>query len=212
VEANNHKLGYYYHKNQTAFKHYLSTWQIVVDWLTKTSPNLILLGSKHYLQNKHSNNKTTTSTNCNETNLPIFSFLIQCGLRFLHHNYVCALLNDMFGIQTRGGCQCAGPYSQYLLGFTTMRDFEIEYVMKALEFISQHGWKFLYQYRCNHRTGEWRHYSRQGKPLGSHRKWLHQFSPTFLKHQHSRCIKWNGNSKSKSWGKEESFRKFRPIY
>jgi hypothetical protein len=30
-EANNHKLGYYYHKNQTAFKHYLSTWQTVVD-------------------------------------------------------------------------------------------------------------------------------------------------------------------------------------
>ena len=46
--------------------------------------------------------------------LPIFSFLVhhtQSGL-FLHHNFVCALLNDLFGIQARGGCSCAGPYGQ----------------------------------------------------------------------------------------------------
>ena len=48
--------------------------------------------------------------------LPIFSFLIKCGERFLHYNFVCALLNDIFGIQSRGGCQCAGPYAQRLLG------------------------------------------------------------------------------------------------
>ncbi|ODM91312.1 putative cysteine desulfurase [Orchesella cincta] len=35
---------------------------------------------------------------------------------FLHHNYVVALLNDLFGIQCRGGCMCAGPYAQHLLG------------------------------------------------------------------------------------------------
>ena len=34
--------------------------------------------------------------------LPIFSFLIQRGTRFLHHNFVCALLNDLFGVQSRG--------------------------------------------------------------------------------------------------------------
>jgi selenocysteine lyase/cysteine desulfurase len=46
--------------------------------------------------------------------LPIFSFLIRhtkSGL-FLHHNYVSTLLNDLFGIQARGGCSCAGPYAQ----------------------------------------------------------------------------------------------------
>jgi selenocysteine lyase/cysteine desulfurase len=50
--------------------------------------------------------------------LPIFSFLIKhetTGL-YLHSNFVSALLNDLFGIQTRSGCACAGPYSQYLLG------------------------------------------------------------------------------------------------
>ena len=35
--------------------------------------------------------------------LPIFSFLIRCGDRFLHYNLVCAILNDIFGIQSRGG-------------------------------------------------------------------------------------------------------------
>jgi selenocysteine lyase/cysteine desulfurase len=46
--------------------------------------------------------------------LPIFSFLIRfhdgnaSQNRFLHYQYVCALLNDLFGIQTRGGCVCAG--------------------------------------------------------------------------------------------------------
>ena len=46
--------------------------------------------------------------------LPVFSFLIRHvpSGRFLHPNYICALLNDLFGIQVRGGCSCAGPYAQ----------------------------------------------------------------------------------------------------
>ncbi|ODN00408.1 putative cysteine desulfurase [Orchesella cincta] len=50
--------------------------------------------------------------------LPIISFMIEhpnSGY-YLHHNYIVVLLNDLFGIQCRGGCMCAGPYSQYLLG------------------------------------------------------------------------------------------------
>ncbi|CAH8534924.1 unnamed protein product [Dicrocoelium dendriticum] len=38
------------------------------------------------------------------------------GCLFLHHNFVCALLNDLFGVQARGGCACAGPYAMDLLG------------------------------------------------------------------------------------------------
>ena len=34
------------------------------------------------------------------------------------------MLNDLFGIQSRGGCQCAGPYSQHLLGLTKLDDRE----------------------------------------------------------------------------------------
>jgi len=41
---------------------------------------------------------------------------------------VVALLNDLFGIQTRGSCGCAGPYSQSLLGI----DLDIAYKYKNL--------------------------------------------------------------------------------
>ena len=44
--------------------------------------------------------------------IPIFSFLIkhpESG-HYLHHNFICMVLNDLFGIQARGGCMCAGPY------------------------------------------------------------------------------------------------------
>lgn len=56
--------------------------------------------------------------NLKTSRLPVFSFLIQHkdnGL-FLHHNFVSSLLNDLFGIQSRGGCACAGPYAQVFLG------------------------------------------------------------------------------------------------
>jgi selenocysteine lyase/cysteine desulfurase len=33
----------------------------------------------------------------------------------LHGPFVASLLNDLFGIQARGGCACAGPYGHVLL-------------------------------------------------------------------------------------------------
>ena len=46
--------------------------------------------------------------------LPVFSllFLHPPSGRYLHHNYVCSILSDLFGIQARGGCSCSGPYAQ----------------------------------------------------------------------------------------------------
>ena len=52
-----------------------------------------------------------------KVHLPIFSFMISYKNKFLHPNYVCALLNDFFGIQSRPGCSCAPNYGMYLLGF-----------------------------------------------------------------------------------------------
>merc|ERR1712100_830080 len=51
----------------------------------------------------------------------IVSFMIRYGNEvpgglYLHYNFVTALLNDLFGVQARGGCACAGPYGQVLLG------------------------------------------------------------------------------------------------
>jgi tRNA(Ile)-lysidine synthase TilS/MesJ len=199
---------------KTIHEYEFQTHRYVVETLKQTAPNLIMLGCS-------SSDPTNDNNNC----LPIFSFLIKCGHRFLHYNFVCALLNDLFGIQSRGGCQCAGPYSQHLLGLTErstnntkeggggeevpndnnqkfeyallhykersellrpgftrlslpykgLHDEEVEYVLKALQFVAKNGWVFVSQYRCNHRTGEWRHFSRQGRPLGSERKWLSHY-------------------------------------
>ncbi|XP_038058386.1 uncharacterized protein LOC119729742 [Patiria miniata] len=68
----------------------------------QSNENLLILGNKDV------------------SRLPIFSFLIrhpQTG-KFLHHNFVSVLLNDLFGIQARGGCACAGPYAHDLLGIS----------------------------------------------------------------------------------------------
>ncbi|HEU4426840.1 MAG TPA: aminotransferase class V-fold PLP-dependent enzyme, partial [Pilimelia sp.] len=46
--------------------------------------------------------------------------------RYLHHNFVVALLNDLFGIQSRGGCSCAGPYGHRLLGIDLDRSHAFE--------------------------------------------------------------------------------------
>ena len=139
----------------------------------------------------------------NSRYLPIFSFLIKCSDRYLHYNFVCALLNDLFGIQSRGGCQCAGPFSQYLLGITdecnrafqsalldkqevlrpgfTRLSFpywlareEIDYTVNAILCIALHGYKFLPLYRFNHKSGEWAHATRINKFVG--RKWITHFT------------------------------------
>lgn len=54
-----------------------------------------------------------------ENRVPIVSFNIRHsgpqGLRILHPVFVVRLLSDLFGIQGRGGCSCAGPYGHRLL-------------------------------------------------------------------------------------------------
>ena len=49
--------------------------------------------------------------------LSIVSFMVRHGNRYLHHNFVVTLLNDLFGIQARGGCSCAGPYGHRAAGY-----------------------------------------------------------------------------------------------
>jgi selenocysteine lyase/cysteine desulfurase len=119
--------------------------------------------------------------------LSIVSFVIRCeGGKYLHHNYVVALLNDLFGIQSRGGCSCAGPYGHRLLGIDVERSHEFEreigrgcegikpgwvrvnfnyflseavfaYILDAVELVAERGWALLDQYSFDPRTGLWRH-------------------------------------------------------
>ncbi|XP_014757908.1 uncharacterized protein LOC100834540 [Brachypodium distachyon] len=143
--------------------------------------------------------------------LPIFSFLIypavpdslfhgfdheSCGYDELlenarrkqqlplHGRFVTRLLNDLFGIQARGGCACAGPYGHLLLdvskelslrlrsailqgyrglkpGWTRLsfsyylsKD-EFKFILSAIEFIAAYGHRFLPLYRFDWITGDW---------------------------------------------------------
>jgi len=53
-----------------------------------------------------------------------------------------------------------------------------EYVLNAIAWVAKHGWKFMHVYCCNQRTGEWRHKSRPGAPLGKKdRRWLSHYDP-----------------------------------
>ncbi len=47
----------------------------------------------------------------NQNRLPIVSFYVEG----IHHQLIVKLLNDIYGIQVRGGCSCAGTYGHYLL-------------------------------------------------------------------------------------------------
>ena len=99
-------------------------------------PNLVLLGR---IPLSPSDDMSAESVRSRSKYLPIFSFLVKYQTQdvdiattstgtstkstnshkknlFLHYNFVCSLMNDLFGIQVRGGCQCAGPFSQQLLG------------------------------------------------------------------------------------------------
>jgi selenocysteine lyase/cysteine desulfurase len=119
--------------------------------------------------------------------LSILSFVVRRpGGRYLHHNFVVAVLNDLFGIQSRGGCSCAGPYGHRLLGIDLVRSqrFEQEivagcegikpgwvrvsfnyftaeatfsYIVDAVDLVARYGWLLLPQYRFDPYTGLWRH-------------------------------------------------------
>ena len=128
--------------------------------------------------------------------LSIVSFVVRHGDGYLHHDFVVALLNDLFGIQSRGGCSCAGPYGHRLLGIDldTSLEFEreilrgcegikpgwvrvnfnyfiseptFEFLLKAVLFVAEHGWKLLPDYVFEPDTGKWRHRDGQARPAMS---------------------------------------------
>src|SRR5688500_3685190 len=118
--------------------------------------------------------------------LSIVSFVVKHDSRYLHHNFVVALLNDLFGIQSRGGCSCAGPYGHRLLGIDIEKSHEFEreiangcegikpgwvrvnfnyflsdavadYVIDAVRLVARDGWRLLGDYRFDPASGRWTH-------------------------------------------------------
>lgn len=68
--------------------------------------------------------------------LGVFSFYIDD----LHYNLAVKLLNDRFGIQTRGGCSCAGTYGHYLLHVDYETSHELTKEISIGELIRKPGW------------------------------------------------------------------------
>ena len=120
-----------------------------------------------------------------QARLPIISF----NIKRLHHDFVSALLDHLFGIQNRAGCSCAGPYGHRLLGIDREKsesyraqiarglvglkpgwvrvtlpyyasDEDIEFILSAIEFVADHGHDFLPEYRLGWLDGVWRHVER----------------------------------------------------
>jgi hypothetical protein len=150
--------------------------QAIERW--EANPGLVILGS-------HS-----------APRLSIVSFLVRHDQGFLHHNFVVALLNDLFGIQARGGCSCAGPYGHRLLhiDLDTSHEFEAEvlvgcegikpgwvrvnlnyfisetelsFVLDAVDFVAERGWALLPLYRFDPQSGRWWHRDGSPEPPGS---------------------------------------------
>ncbi|SEA35242.1 aminotransferase class V-fold PLP-dependent enzyme [Microbulbifer marinus] len=123
--------------------------------------------------------------NPNAPRLSITSLRIKWRGDDLHYGFVVALLNDLFGIQARGGCSCAGPYGHALLGmdmdysraleaqllegFMVLRpgwvrlnfnyfldEATFEYLVRAVELVAEHGWRLLPYYRFDASHGVWR--------------------------------------------------------
>lgn len=114
--------------------------------------------------------------------LGVFSFYIENT----HYNLVVKLLNDRFGIQTRGGCSCAGTYGHYLLQVNqltskaieqkilegclmerpgwirmsihpTMTNAEIEFICEAIELIAKNIKHWEADYKYNPIKNEFEH-------------------------------------------------------
>jgi selenocysteine lyase/cysteine desulfurase len=132
--------------------------------------------------------------NLDAERLSIVSFTVRSdGGRHLHHNFVVALLNDLFGIQARGGCSCAGPYGHALLGIDLERSQEFEreigrgcegikpgwvrvnfnyfisdtvadYIIEAVRLVARDGSRLLGDYDFDARSGLWRHHDGPVEP------------------------------------------------
>ncbi len=122
-----------------------------------------------------------------EKKIPIVPFNIVHQDRILHPKFVTRLLNDLFGIQTRAGCACAGPYGHKLMhiemqtsnyyrcmirnvGYSGIKpgwvrfnlhyalsEEEVDYIIRALKFAIKYAHRFIPQYVFDIKNGDWKH-------------------------------------------------------
>jgi selenocysteine lyase/cysteine desulfurase len=129
--------------------------------------------------------------------LGVFSFYID----EMHYNLGVKLLNDRFGIQTRGGCSCAGTYGHFLLHVDqqaskellekldqgclierpgwirmsvhpTTTDKEVAYMCSAIKELAEHFKQWANDYQYDQKRNEFVHKSFESKEQGLVRKWF----------------------------------------
>lgn len=72
----------------------------------------------------------------NRDRLGVISFIIQGA----HYNLIVKLLNDRYGIQTRGGCACAGTYGHLLLQVNEIKSYEVLNSIHSGDLSCKPGW------------------------------------------------------------------------
>jgi len=108
-------------KEQMGVENILKREKEIVDYIFERFahiPNLNILASNH------------------KDRLGVISFFIDG----LHFNLGVKLLNDRFGIQTRGGCSCAGTYGHYLLHVDQEQSNYLTDKITAGDLIEKPGW------------------------------------------------------------------------
>lgn len=132
-----------------------------------------------------------------EQRLGIISFYHEA----IHFNLIVKLLNDRFGIQTRGGCACAGSYGHFLLEVSynrsheitekinhgdlsekpgwvrislhpTTTDSEVDYFLDSLHAITQHAGDWKKDYIYHPKTNEFEHHTMDGQSPPWLRDWF----------------------------------------
>lgn len=93
----------------------------IIDYIFKT---LGPIDNIHILAGQH------------QDRLGVISFYIDD----LHYNLGVKLLNDRFGVQTRGGCSCAGTYGHYLLHVDYETSHELTQEISLGELTRKPGW------------------------------------------------------------------------
>jgi selenocysteine lyase/cysteine desulfurase len=112
--------------------------------------------------------------------------IISLNIDRIHHDLASALLDHLFGIQNRAGCACAGPYGHRLLGIDRARseryraqiaagklgvkpgwvrlsipyyasEADVEFVLRAVEFVADYARDFIPAYSLGWGDGVWRH-------------------------------------------------------
>ncbi len=169
-------------KEEMGIENILEREHEIVDYVfseLSNTPNIKILASQH------------------QERLGVISFYIDD----LHFNLGVKLLNDKFGIQTRGGCSCAGTYGHYLLNVDqetsqnlvcqidsgdliqkpgwirmsvhpTTTNQEIEFVCKSIIALANNHKEWVQDYHYNKNSNEFTHKNAQPLELEMVKNWF----------------------------------------